>query len=224
MAKRAPAPGGLNDLIFLSAIVLLVASGALGVGVFLYQQYLRTESASKLDQLQRAKEAFEPSLIQQLTRLDDRMHAANAVLQAHEAPTLFFQALGQATLQTIYFKTLSYEQTDLQHIVVKMQGVAQSVNSIALQADIFSKNGVITNPIFSGIARQPDGVHFDLVANINPSAIKFNVAVSQNGGQQAAPAAPSVVPVSTNPSSPFEEQGVPTPTSPADTSEDVTSP
>lgn len=188
--------GGLNDLLLLCAIVLFVASAALAVGVFLYGQFLTTESSSKLAQLERAKAAFEPALIQQLTRLDDRMHAADRILGVHIAPTLFFLALEQATLQTVSFETLDFDVSDAQHIAIKMAGVAKSVNSIALQADLFSKNGVITSPIFSNIARQADGVHFDLSAIVNPAAIGYvalagvlgaqNQVVPQQGG--AAPA------------------------------------
>lgn len=213
---RARAGGGLNDLILLSAIVLFVASGALAVGVFLYGQFLQTESNSKLSQLQRAEAAFEPSLIQQLTRLDDRMHAADGVLMVHAAPTVFFSALEAATLQTVSFQTLDYQQVDPQHITVKMQGIAESVNSIALQADLFSKNGVITNPIFSNIARQPDGVHFDMIANVNPSAVSYAGFVSA-----AAQATPQNVPVSTpdTPSSPFGDAAIPGTEPPADNSQ-----
>src|SRR6185503_11766371 len=85
--------GGLSELLLLLSIVLFVASAALGVGVFLYKQYLTTTSTSKHQQLERAKAAFEPSLIQQLTRLDDRMHAGDSILGLHLAPTAFFHAL-----------------------------------------------------------------------------------------------------------------------------------
>ena len=193
--------GGLNDLLLLTAIVLFVASAALAVGVFLYGQFLTTESTSKLTQLERAKAAFEPSLIQQLTRLDDRMHAADRVLGVHIAPTVFFNALEQSTLQTVSFQNLDLQVADTQHIAVKMAGVAQSVNSIALQADLFGKNGVIASPIFSNIARQSDGVHFNLAAIVNPEAINYSTIVEAAavGGtqEQTAPqsgAAPSDTP------------------------------
>lgn len=192
--KRA---GGLNDLLLLSGIVLFVASAALAVAVFLYQQFLQTESTSKLAQLQRAKAAFEPSLIEQLTRLDDRMHAADGLLSAHVAPSAFFHALEQATLATVAFQSLDFQAADARHITVKMQGIAKSVNSIALQADLFSKNGVITSPIFSGIARQPDGVHFSLSAVVNPNAINYAATAATPGGTlppsgtQPAQSAPS---------------------------------
>ena len=175
---RPRAKSGLNDLLLLCGIVLFVASGALAVAVFLYNQFLQTESTSKVAQLQRAEAAFEPSLIQQITRLDDRMRAGDAILGAHIAPTAFFAALDQATLQTVSFQSLDFEASDAQNITVKMQGVAQSVNSIALQADLFSKNGVITSPIFSNIARQADGVHFNLTAAVNPAAISYTSLAS----------------------------------------------
>ncbi|MEK7133985.1 MAG: hypothetical protein AAB804_02855 [Patescibacteria group bacterium] len=183
--------GGLNDLLLLCAIVLFVASAALGAGVFLYEQYLQTESASKLAQLERAKAAFEPALIHELTRLDDRMHAADRILGAHVAPTLFFLALQQATLATISFRSLDLQAPDAQHMTITMAGVAQSVNSIALQADIFSKNGVITSPIFSNIARQADGVHFNLSAAVNPVAIGYVGRIADTG---AAPQNPVLGP------------------------------
>ncbi|OGG54598.1 hypothetical protein A3C20_01940 [Candidatus Kaiserbacteria bacterium RIFCSPHIGHO2_02_FULL_55_25] len=192
-ATAAPMPGkrsagGLAEVGLLISIVLLVASGALGGAVFLYGQYAQTSAGSKVEQLQRAKQAFEPSLIEELTRLDDRMRAAAAILSAHMAPIAFFDALQQSTLQTVSFQTLDLEANDPQHMVVKMNGVAEAVNSIALQADLFSKNGVITNPIFSDISRQQDGVHFALSASVNPTAINYvqliNAASAAQPGQQ----------------------------------------
>ena len=182
---------GLNDLLLLCSIVLFVASVALAVGVFLYGQYLATESSAKLSQLERAKAAFQPALVQQLTRLDDRMHSADRVLSAHVAPSLFFSALEQATLQTVSFQTLDFQMADNQNLAIKMSGIAQGVNSIALQADLFSKNGVITNPIFSNIARQADGVHFNLSAIVNPASINYAAQGAAAAATQNAPAAPT---------------------------------
>ena len=189
---RGRGGGGLNDLLLLFAIVIFVASAALAVGVFLYGQYLATENAGKVAQLERAKAGFQPALIQQLTRLDDRMHAADRVLSAHIAPSLFFRALEEATLQTVSFQTLDFQAAENRDLTVKMVGVAESVNSIALQADLFSKNGVISNPIFSGIARQPDGVRFNLTAVVNPSAINYAGGASPAGeGGDSTPASPT---------------------------------
>ena len=195
--------GGLPEFLLLISIVLLVASGALGAGVFLYKQYLETASKSKFAQLERAKSAFEPALIQQLTRLDDRMHAGAVILGSHLAPSIYFDALQQATLSTISFSNLTLDAGDGQHVSVHMSGIAQSVNSIALQAQIFGKNAIITSPIFSGIDREQDGVHFNLSALINPSAINYAGQVAGGSAPAAAlPAAPSL------PTSPFNGPSV----------------
>jgi hypothetical protein len=179
--------GGLSEVIFLISIVLLVASAALGGAVFLYAQYVQSSSVSKVDQLQRAKAAFEPSLISELTRLDDRMSAADSILANHVAPSAFFSALDQTTLATVSFQSLTFQAPDVQHMSIKMTGIAEGVNSIALEGDILSKSGVIANPIFTDISRQTDGVHFSLSASINPAAINYVNLV--NSGQGAAAAA-----------------------------------
>lgn len=196
-ASATPVPrlrsgGGLAEVGLLVSIILLVASAALAGAVFLYGQYVQTSEDSKVEQLQRAKAAFEPSLIAQLTRLDDRMRAADIILGSHIAPTEFFAALQQSTLATVAFQTLDFQAGDTQRMSIKMSGIAEAVNSIALQADLFSKNGVITNPIFSDISRQTDGVHFSLNAVVNPAAINFvrNLDASSSALPTQAPANP----------------------------------
>jgi len=196
--SRIGGGAGFSELILLISIVLVVASGALAGAVFVYKQYLETATNSKKEQLQRAKEAFDPTLIQQLTRLDDRMHAGSTVLAQHLAPTVFLAALSQATLTTIQFTSMAFDDNDLQHINVKLSGIAQSVNSIALQAQVFGKNGVIANPIFSNIGRQPDGVHFNLSIVVNPKAIGYEQSISAANPQPTQP-----TPQSQAPTSPF---------------------
>lgn len=209
-APRAMRGPGLSDLLILIAIVVLVASVALAIAVFLYVQFLKTSTASKLEQLERAKAAFEPSLIQELTRLDDRMSAADKVLSEHVAPSVFFHILEQLTLQTVSFSNLDFRAADAQDMSIKMRGVAASVNSIALQADYLSKSGAIASPIFSNIDRQVTGVHFDLSAIVNPAALRYV--------QTAAAAAPvSDLPSADMGDLPFAPGGLPE--APADESQ-----
>lgn len=198
--------GGLSELTFLISIILIIISAALAAGVFLYSQYLQTSNQSKLNQLNSAETSFDPSLIQQLTRLDSRMNAAQTLLTAHLAPTQLFTMLEQSTVQDISFTSLSYDASNPQNITLTMQGIAGSVNSIALQAQVFSQSGIITNPIFSNIDAEPAGVNFNFTALVNPSAINYETFVSgaqsavQSQPQQQAPAQPA---------SPFESSSTP---------------
>jgi hypothetical protein len=188
----------LFGLVTLVSIVLLIASSALAAGVFLYQQYLEKSNTSKINQLKIAKQQFDPSLVEVFSRLDDRMRDADTILSSHIAPSVFFHMLEANTLSTVSFRSLDFQAGNEESMSVKMEGVAESVNSIALQADFFSKVGIIKSPIFSNIDRQIDGVHFSFSASVNPSAIGYVQAVTGAGdGTESAapvPSAPSVAP------------------------------
>ena len=144
-----------------------------------------------MDQLERAKAAFEPSLIQEITRLDDRMRAADIILSNHIALSVFFHMLEQVTLTTVSFRSLDFEATDPQNMTIKMDGIAKSVNSVALQADTFSKVGVIVSPIFSNINRELDGVRFSLTALLNPASLRYVGMNTPQGASADGSAQPS---------------------------------
>jgi len=183
----------------LVSIVLFVASIVVAAGVYLYVQFLDGQSKSKLQQLQRAKEAFQPALMQKITRLDDRMQTADQLLSAHLAPTVLFQVLQQVTLSTISFRNLNFVLDDPQNITIKMSGVAQSVNSVALQADLFSKSSLITSPIFSNINRLPDGVHFDVTGKINATPLHYTQAAASAAAPTQSTSTPSAAPAQNSP-------------------------
>jgi hypothetical protein len=207
------AGGGLAELFILVAILLFVISAALGVGVFLYTQYLQSSNASKLSQLNAAEASFDPSLIQQLTRLDTRMSAAQSLLSAHLAPSDIFAMLQASTVQDISFSALQLDASDRQHIRLTMTGVAASVNSIALQAQVFSQSGLIQSPIFSNIGAEPNGVNFNFSGLVNPTSISYESFVSgANAAQLPAqqtqtPAAAQVAPAFEGTSTPAAQPG-----------------
>lgn len=174
--------GSPFDLVALLCIILAVASAALGVGMFLYVKFLETSKAAKVEQLKRAQDAFEPALISELTRLDDRMSSGHEVLNNHVAPSLLFDALEQLTLETVSFSSLNLTVDEANEITLEMRGKARSVNAIALQADLFGKHPAISSPLFSNINRGNDGVvGFDVTASINPSALRYTTLVANRG-------------------------------------------
>jgi hypothetical protein len=172
VSQRGVREHGLGDLLFLLATMLLFASGALAVGTFLYSNYLEASANSKLTQLEKARAAIDPSLIVELTRLDDRMRAANEILSTHIAPSLLLKTLHDTTVQNISYSSLEFQNKD-GVLSIAMDGVASAINTIAFQADLFARGNVITNPIFSGINRQLDGVHFALDATVNKDALLY---------------------------------------------------
>ena len=175
--------GGLIDLITLVTIVLFVASGVLAIGSYLYLQYLNNQSVQDQNEIKAAQAAFDPALILQLTRLNQRMNSADSLLAAHIAPSQFFAALNRMTLSTVSFQSLAFNAQDAKGMTLQMSGIARDVNSVALQADLFGKSGIINDAIFSGIDQQADGVHFSVTGYVNPSSISYMTLVT---GQAAA--------------------------------------
>lgn len=196
-AKVTRGNSGINELVMLLAIVLFVASVALAVGVFIYQQYLAKDNTDKLASLNRTEAAFDPSLVKEFTRLDDRMTAASTILQQHVAPLAFFTMLEQTTISTISFTSLNFDAGDSQHISIKLSGAAHTVNSVALQSDLFAKTGAISNPIFSNIDRSLGGVHFDVSANINPSTLNYVQLFNGQSSTNQIPQSSGIQPQST---------------------------
>ncbi len=202
---------GLMDLVTLIAVVLFVASGALAVGSFLYLQFVNNQSVQDQNEIKAAQAAFDPSLIQQLTRLDQRMNSAETLLSAHIAPSAFFTALNKMTLSSISFQSLSFSASDPKGIALQMSGIARDINAVALQADLFGKSGVITDAIFSGINQQVDGVHFSVAGYVNPASINYAAMVtgqSSAGVNQLPTATSSASAASPGPSS---SQNTPSP-------------
>jgi hypothetical protein len=72
-----------------------------------------------------------------------------------------------------------------------------------LQAEIFSKNGIIKNPIFSGINRQTDGVHFSVTADITPTALSYSQIVNAVAAGTSNPQAQQAAAAQAAPASPF---------------------
>jgi hypothetical protein len=194
--------GGLAELLFLVALVLLIVSIALCAGTYIYMKYLQSESTQKQAQIKAAQAAFDPQLIEQLTRLDNRMTSADTILGTHIAPSAFFAALDSTTLTTVSFQSLTFDATNPSAMTLDMSGIAHDVNSIALQADLFSKSGIITNPIFAGIDQQADGVHFTVKASVNPSALSYESLVTGQtpAGVTPLPSSSAVSSSSTAPS------------------------
>ena len=174
---RRTSEGGLWDLLTIIGIIVLIASVALGGGVFLYKQYLGATKNSQLEELKEANKRFDKNLVEEFTRLDHRMESAEMLLASHVSPSAFFAALNQVTAKTVSYTSLNLSISDPRNIEVQMMGVARSVNSIAFQADILSKSGIFTNPIFSQLDRQRDGVHFSLNMSVDATKINFETLV-----------------------------------------------
>jgi hypothetical protein len=151
LVEREPRSTGGGGIVNFIALIIFIAS-IIGAGAtYFYRSSLESKVEEYKVSLQRARAAFEPSLITKLQVLDKRMRAASEILDAHVAVSPIFALLGDITLPTVRYSDFSYafNQENKNLVDVKITGQAKGYNYIALQADLFGQNKFIRNPIFS---------------------------------------------------------------------------
>jgi hypothetical protein len=166
------------DVVVLLGVIALVVAGTMAAGVFLYKQFASNELAAKKAQLNKAKEAFQPNLVRDLARLDERISIAEGILQTHIAPSAFFDILQQLTLRSVQFHSMNFDTAVADKLHIKMDGKAASVNSVAYQSSVFGGHPAIKNSIFSIGSIAKDGVDFVVEFDLSPEAINFATLVS----------------------------------------------
>jgi hypothetical protein len=213
------------DVIVLLGVIMLVVAGTLAAGVFLYQQFLNKDLLDKKGQLEKAKTAFQPGLVKDLTKLDERIAVAEGILSGHIAPSVFFDVLQQTTLKSIQYNSMEYKFTPPDKLSIEMKGRAASMNSIAYQAKVLGGHPAVKNPIFAVGQISRDGVLFTVNMDLNPDAVNFEslVAASEasrqnqdaggfvpDGGAASGTGIPSDTQADATPPAPVDQQrGIP---------------
>ncbi len=170
--KKIRSGGGVFNL--LAFIVFLIALASAG-GAYLYRSSVKTDIAEYKKSLNIAKQQFEPSLITELQILDKRLNAATTILTKHIAVSPIFELLQEITLPTVRYSDFAYKIDDKTNLVsVQMKGEAKGYNFIALQADLFSENKFIKNPIFSDfVLDQSANIDFNLTFSVDKSLVSY---------------------------------------------------
>lgn len=158
--------GIASFIIFLSALVLTL-------GVFIYRKRVEAVINSRIESINLAEKAFEPSVILELRKLDIRLRAATELLNQHTAFSDFFLSFGESTLPDVAFNDFFLEEEGGIYTVT-MTGEARGYLPIAQQSNLFEQNRYIENPIFSEFALNETGhVSFDLSFTLNNDLITF---------------------------------------------------
>ena len=166
--------GNSIGILFLLTLIIFISAIVFSLGVFLYQQFLIKDIENKSSQLKRARAEFEPTLIQEINRLEKRIQSSRNILRKHKTTSSFFNLLEDLTLVNIQFKNLEYNVDENGRANISMKGKAKSFNSVALQSDIFGKSGSIQEPIFSNLNIDNKGdVEFDFMAFIDSNLILY---------------------------------------------------
>lgn len=162
-----------RSLFGLLATLLFVTALVSTAGVYLYKVRLASILNSRIDSINRAEKAFEPSTILELRKLDIRLNAGTELLRNHVAISDFFESLAESTLPDVRFNDMNFTH-DSAGSQVSMTGEARGYLQIAQQSDIFQSNQYIQNHIFSNFALTDTGrITFSLDYTLNPQLLIF---------------------------------------------------
>lgn len=182
-AERAERARPVSFFMVISIFVLfsvLIAS----VGLYFYKGMISKNILQMENNLNLAKNRFEPAKIAELQALDKRLRASGEILSKHIAITPIFSALQDITMKTVRYTDFSYvlESEPTERVMVKMTGVAVGYRSVALQSDLFTQNKNLIDPVFSNLTLDDRGnVRFDLEFSVPPSFVDYEQTLLVEG-------------------------------------------
>lgn len=183
MVQERAAPVRSIGIFAVIAIFILFTIVLATTGLYFYKESLVKKIADMKEQLNTAKNRFEPSKITELQVLDKRLRAASEILGKHIVVTPIFEALSAVTMKTVRYTKFSYELGADKNakIIVKLSGLAVGYRSVALQSDLFGAKDEGKNfidPVFSNLTLDDKGnVLFDLEFSVDPNFVNYKQTV-----------------------------------------------
>jgi hypothetical protein len=166
-------------LLFLVALLVFIASIVSAGAAFAYKGYLTNSIAAKSKQLELAQGAYDPTVIQDLLRLDSRINQAKGLMGKHIAASAIFNYLSTQTLEKVAFSNFGYTLQSDGSASITLSGQGDSFSTVALQSDQFGASKVLKNVVFSGITVSPSGtISFSVQATLVPSLLLYSNALS----------------------------------------------
>lgn len=185
---RAVASQPVSLLTIISIFIFFTV--IIGTGALYFYNGILTKNITKMENdLELAKNRFEPTKIIQLQSLDKRLNASNEILSKHIAISPIFKALQSITMKTISYTKFSYGSDDSKgsKIAVKMSGIAVGYLSVALQSDLFTKNKYLIDPVFSNLSLDDKGnVVFDLDFSVDPNFVDYKKTLESTNSSGAS--------------------------------------
>lgn len=175
-------------LFFLLSLVVFLGSLVAAGGAFAYLKYLTQSIETKSASLDRSRKVFEPAVIAELVRLDNRMKLGKEILASHMSASSLFTFLERTTLENVRFTDFSFALDGGGGGTVLLEGEARSFSDVALQSDEFGKQRALKDVFFDNInTAQTGAVVFSVRASVDPSFLLYGaLAPAGAGGEQSS--------------------------------------
>lgn len=170
--------GGAGFL-FLIAFIIFMASLCAAVGVFFYNQILDQKIKTGNEELSQNQNIFNPNVVQEYSRLNDRINASYEILKKHVAVSNLFSIISAVTLKNVRFSNFTYSNAGSDKISLNMNGQTRSYELVALQARALTDptmkyRNAFKSPILGDLNVDSLGnVSFNLSSAVDPSVVSY---------------------------------------------------
>jgi cell division protein FtsB len=188
-ASRGP------DFVALAATFIFVVSALAAGGVYAWRWNLGRQIEGQAAQLEKARDSFDKNFVEQASLLNDRIVAANKILDEHLAPTELLDVFEQFTLRTIAFQSFTAVHQADGAVAITAVGVGKNFESVVLQSDWFGEGpegdgARLRDVVFSRLGENDrKEATFNFAATIPAERILFSRSITQ----MPAPAAPQPI-------------------------------
>lgn len=166
---KAGGPGLLVIFAFLVFLISLVVAG----GLFFYKSNLEKQVDLLIQSLERAKAAFEPSLISEMIQASVKIDSAKSLFAQHKTLIPILDLLSKNTLKNVRFNGFNYSGNEKEPIVT-LKGVAKDYTNLAVQAKVFEDEKNIKSVSFSDFSLGDKGiVNFSVKIVVAPSFLAY---------------------------------------------------
>ncbi len=170
--------GGPSLLSLIGFFVFIGAALSAG-GVYVWKIQTERTIAAQIETLKKARAEFDENTIKAATRLNDRINAAEQLLDNHIAASQIFDILEKIILSSVRLRNLTYT-TDIDGTInIKANGTAKGFESVVLQSDQMGLTGLFKDVLFSEV--QSAGLNlvtFSMTANVDPKSVLYRKKVS----------------------------------------------
>jgi hypothetical protein len=185
---------------FLTLLIFILAVVG-SVGMFAYTKMIDGRIKEKITELDRARAAYKPEIIQELRRADSRLRYAHQLVTNHAAVTPLLSVIEQLTLRNIQYTLLFLTSGDSSGASasapsVQMLGKASDMPPVALLVDEFRTSPYLGNPQVTKLQRIDGNIEFGVMAEVLPEILKFTRLTEKGVINTLPPAA--TVPMATS--------------------------
>ena len=178
-----------NFFSFIAGLIFTI-SLLMAIGVYGYKFYLNKHIAQLDQDLNAARAALQPEVVDDLIKLDNKLITAQTLLNKHVAVSPIFALLQQITPKTVRYSDFLFVMGD-NGLELAMRGEARGYAVLAVLSNIFHQNPNFKDIIFSDLTLNDKGdVAFGMKAVLQGDLVSYPKLVEKSGVVQL-PASPT---------------------------------